>query len=158
MECQPVGLALFFCKKYNYAYEELNSTNLTECLDFSHKWLMMTESTQRLEAERQVIDCAFRKFYELGLSGALLRVDGKVVAYAMGEPMADGETYCVHFEKASPEYPTAYAAINKLFAENSLGKFKYINREDDAGVEGLRKAKTSYQPEFLVKKYYAKIV
>ena len=72
--------------------------------------------------------------------------------------MADGETYCVHFEKASPEIPAAYAAINKLFAENSLGSFKYINREDDAGVEGLRKAKTSYQPEFLVKKYYAKII
>lgn len=147
-----------FCKKYNYVYEELNADNLKECLEFSHKWLMMTESTQRLEAERQVIDCAFRKFFDLGLSGALLRVDGRIVAYAMGEPMADGETYCVHFEKASPEYPTAYAAINKLFAENSLKEFKYINREDDAGVEGLRKAKISYQPEFLVKKYYAKIL
>ena len=147
-----------FCKKYNYIYEELNADNLDECLDFSHTWHMMSESTQRLEAERQVIDCAFKKFFQLGLSGALLRVDGEIVAYALGEPMADGETYCVHFEKASPKFPAAYAAINKLFAENSLGNFKYINREDDAGVEGLRKAKTSYQPEFLVKKYYAKII
>lgn len=147
-----------FCKKYNYIYEELSESNLAQCLEFSHSWHMMGESTQRLEAERQVIDKAFRNFYKLGLKGALLRVDGKIVAYALGEEMYDGETFCVHFEKASPEYPQAYAAINKLFAEKSLGDYKYINREDDAGVEGLRKAKLSYQPEFLVKKYYAKII
>ena len=72
--------------------------------------------------------------------------------------MPDGKTYCTHFEKASPEYLTAYAVINKLFAEKSLGDFEYINREDDAGVENLRKAKTSYHPEHLVKKYYGKIL
>ena len=147
-----------FCKKHNYHYEELSESNLTECLAFSHSWHMMSESTQRLEAERQVIDKAFRNFYKLGLKGALLRIDNEIVAYALGEPMCDNETFCVHFEKASPKYPQAYAAINKLFAEKSLGDYKYINREDDAGVEGLRKAKLSYQPEFLVKKYYAKII
>lgn len=147
-----------FTKKYNYAYEELNEKNLDECLSFSRSWHMMNESTQQLEAERQVIDRAFKNFFELGLSGALLRVDREIVAYALGEPMADGETYCVHFEKACPSIPTAYAAVNKLFAENLPTEFKYINREDDAGVEGLRKAKTSYQPEFFVKKYYAKVV
>jgi hypothetical protein len=72
--------------------------------------------------------------------------------------MTDGETFCVHFEKADDSIPTAYAAVNKLFAEMLVGKYKYINREDDAGVEGLRKAKTSYQPETLVKKYYAKVI
>lgn len=147
-----------FCKKYNFVYEELSENNLAECLEFSHSWFMMGKSTQRLEAERQVIDKAFRNFNKLGLKGALIRVNGKVVAYALGEPMYDGETFCVHFEKASPEYPQAYAVINKLFAEKSLGDYKYINREDDAGVEGLRKAKMSYQPEYLVKKYYAKII
>lgn len=147
-----------FCKRYNYTYEELTDENLSECLEFSHKWHMLADSTQQLEAERQVIDCAFKKFFELGLSGALLRVDGKIVAYAVGEPMLDGETYCIHFEKACPEIPTAYATVNKMFAEKLPDKFKYINREDDAGVEGLRKAKTSYHPEFFVKKYYAKVI
>lgn len=147
-----------FCKKFNYSYEELNENNLEECLNFSRQWHMMNESTQQLEAERQVIDCAFKNFFDLGFSGALLRVDGKIVAYSLGEPMADGETYCVHFEKASPDVPTAYATVNKMFAENLPTKFKYINREDDAGVEGLRKAKTSYHPEFLLKKYYAKVI
>ena len=58
-----------FCKKHNYHYEELSESNLTECLAFSHSWHMMGESTQRLEAERQVIDKAFRNFYKLGLKG-----------------------------------------------------------------------------------------
>ncbi len=147
-----------FMKKFNYSVEEISDSNIKECLDFSHSWHMRNESTQRLEAERQVIDCAFAKFNKLNYRGIIVRVDGKIVAYAMGEPMADGETFCVHFEKASPDFPTAYAAVNKLFADRLAGEFIYINREDDAGVEGLRKAKTSYQPEYLVKKYYAKVV
>ena len=147
-----------FCKKNNFSYEELNENNLKECLEFSHQWHKCGERNPKLDEEMLVIEKAFEHFGELHLSGALLRVDGKIVAYALGEAMPDGKTYCTHFEKASPEYLTAYAVINKLFAENSLGGFEYINREDDAGVENLRKAKTSYHPEHLVKKYYGKIL
>ncbi len=147
-----------FCKKNNFSYEELNESNLSECLEFSHRWHKSGERNPKLDEERLVIDKAFRYFNELHLSGAILRVDDKIVAYALGEAMPDGKTYCTHFEKASPEYLTAYAVINKLFAENSLGDFQYINREDDAGAENLRKAKTSYHPEYLVKKYYGKIL
>ena len=147
-----------FCKKNNFSYEELNETNLKECLEFSHLWHKSGDRNPKLDEEMLVIEKAFEHFRELHLSGALLRVDGKIVAYALGEAMPDGKTYCTHFEKASPEYLTAYAVINKLFAEKSLGDFEYINREDDAGVENLRKAKTSYHPEHLVKKYYGKIL
>lgn len=147
-----------FVKKNRFTVEELGEDNLKECLSFSRFWHLMNESSQRLEAERQVIDCAFQNFKKLDFKGILIRVDGKIVAYALGEAMADGETFCTHFEKASPEYPSAYAAVNKFFAEILAKDYKYINREDDAGVEGLRKAKLSYQPEFLVKKYYAKVV
>lgn len=147
-----------FCKKNNYSFEELNTQNAGECLRFSHEWHKNGTRNPKLDEEMLVIDRAFGDIESLGLTGALLRVDGKIVAYALGEPMADGETYCTHFEKASPEHPGAYAAINKLFAERIAGEFKYINREDDAGSEGLRKAKTSYHPEFLVKKYYVEII
>lgn len=146
-----------FIKKYNYSYEEINKDNIEECRAFNRKWYESREYNPKLEEERLVIERAFDNFDSIGLSGAVLRVDGDIVAYAVGEPMADGKTYCTHFEKASSEYPTAYATINKLFAENSLGDYTYINREDDAGSEDLRKAKTSYNPEFLIKKYYAKI-
>lgn len=147
-----------FCKKYNFTYEELNEENLSECLDFSRRWHKNGPRNPKLDEEKLVIDRAFQDFNALGLTGALVRVDGNIVAYAVGEKMADGKTYCTHFEKASPEYPAAYAVINKLFAENSLGEFQYINREDDSGAENLRKAKTSYNPEYLVKKYYARIL
>lgn len=147
-----------FCKKNNFSYEELNENNLKECLEFSHQWHKSGERNPKLDEEMLVIEKAFEYFNELHLSGALLRVDGKIVAYALGEAMPDGKTYCTHFEKASPEHLTAYAVINKLFAENSLGQFEYINREDDAGVENLRKAKASYHPAYLVKKYYGKIL
>ena len=147
-----------FIKKNKFTVEELNDTNLKECLKFSHSWHMMNESSQRLEAERQVIDCAFSNYYELGFKGILIRVDDNIVAYALGEKMSDGESFCTHFEKASPQFSNAYAAINKFFAEKLFSDYRYINREDDAGVEGLRKAKLSYQPEYLVKKYYAKVI
>ncbi len=147
-----------FCKRNDYLFEEINECNIKECLEFSHSWFMDNESTQTLEAERQVIDLAFKKYSQLGFYGAVIKVDGKIVAFCLGEPMADGETFCVHFEKASEKFSNAYAALNKFFAERLVSKYKYINREDDAGVEGLRKAKLSYQPEFLVKKYYAKVI
>lgn len=147
-----------FCKKNNFSYEELNEENLKECLEFSRLWHKGGERNPKLDEEMLVIEKAFEHFSELNLSGALIRVDGKIVAYALGEGMPDGKTYCTHFEKASPDYLTAYAVINKLFAENSLKEYQYINREDDAGAENLRKAKTSYNPERLIKKYYAKII
>ena len=147
-----------FNRKYSYTFEKIGADNIKDCVAFSHKWFMDNESTQRLEAERQVIDCAFKNYEKLGFAGAVMKIDGRVVAFCMGEPMVDGKTFCTHFEKADKDFPTAYAVINKLFAQMLQKDYEYINREDDAGVEGLRKAKTSYQPEFLVKKYYAKVI
>ena len=147
-----------FVKNYNFSYEELSENNLEECLDFSRRWHKNGARNPKLDEELLVIEKAFKYFGQLGLFGAVLRVDGEIIAYALGEKMPDGKTFCTHFEKASPGIPTAYAMINKAFAEKSLGDFEYINREDDAGEENLRKAKTSYHPEFLVKKYYGKIL
>ena len=69
--------------------------------------------------------------------------------------MVQENIFCTHFEKASTEIQGAYTAINKLFSEYLFNNFEFVNREDDAGIEGLRKAKLSYHPERILEKYYA---
>lgn len=85
------------------------------------------------------------------MRGGLLRVNGDVVAFTMGEPVCD-DTLVVHIEKAFPDISGAYAVINQQFAIHEGAGFLYLNREDDVGEEGLRKAKLSYHPAFLVEK------
>ncbi|MBQ6569899.1 MAG: DUF2156 domain-containing protein, partial [Clostridia bacterium] len=75
------------------------------------------------------------------------------VAFCLGERQRS-DTFITHYEKALPEYEGAYALINREFAKNTVGNFKYINREEDTGQEGLRKAKLSYHPAILLEKYF----
>ena len=94
---------------------------------------------------------SLRLLEELELIGGILRVEGEVVAFTIGEPISD-DTFVVHIEKAYAEIQGAYPMINQQFVEHECLKYKYVNREEDTGAEGLRKAKLSYQPVFLVEK------
>ena len=85
------------------------------------------------------------------LTGGILRVNGEVVAFTIGEPICE-DTFVVHIEKAFSDIQGAYPMINQQFVEHECMDYKYINREDDTGAEGLRKAKLSYRPAFLVEK------
>jgi len=91
-------------------------------------------------------------FDKLDLIGAMIKIDGKVIAYSLGEVLND-EYAVIHIEKGLNNYIGSYQMINYLFAQNEFSKCKYINREDDFGDEGLREAKESYHPAFLLKKY-----
>ncbi len=103
-------------------------------------------------SEQFAIDTYFRYFTELELEGAVLRADGRLIAFAIGEPLSS-DTFCVHIEKADISFQGAYAAINQGFAAHAEQRFAYINREEDMGLEGLRKAKKSYHPAFMQEKY-----
>lgn len=81
-----------------------------------------------------------------------MRVDGKVVAYTIAEKLND-KTVVVHIEKAFSDIQGAYPTINQEFVTNMESSYKYVNREEDLGVEGLRKAKLSYYPSILLTKY-----
>lgn len=104
--------------------------------------------------ELDTIKKAFSHFNELGLSGGAIYVDKKLVAFCVGEKL-NNETAVVHIEKADINYQGAFAMINREYVRNNWKNIKYINREEDLGIEGLRKAKLSYYPEFLVDKYVA---
>ena len=88
------------------------------------------------------------------MEGGLLRVQGRVVAFTVGD--LQGDTLHIHIEKADREVPGAYEMINKAFAADMTTRhpqLRFINREDDAGDPGLRQAKLSYHPLELLKKY-----
>lgn len=94
---------------------------------------------------------SLRLFEELKLTGGVLRIDGDVVAFTLGEPVCS-DTFVVHIEKAFAEVQGAYPMINQQFVEHECMDYQYINREEDTGAEGLRKAKLSYRPVFMVEK------
>lgn len=148
----------FFMRNNNWSYERLTKDNIPECLEMSKLWLegCLEEYREELEDELKIIERVFENYDSLDFVGGLIRVDGRVVAYTMGEP-ASKDVFCVHIEKAFSDIRGAYPMINQQFVKNELSEYKYINREDDTGAENLRKAKLSYYPVILAEKYEAKL-
>ncbi|MBE6751613.1 MAG: DUF2156 domain-containing protein [Ruminococcaceae bacterium] len=144
-----------FKNNYNFIYEEINENNLQDCIRFANEWYSETEATPPLLKEQKVLIKAFENYFKLNLIGAIIKINEKIVAFCVGEKMYKENIFCTHFEKASSEFQKAYTVINKLFSEISINNFEFVNREDDAGIEGLRKAKLSYYPELILEKYYA---
>ena len=148
----------YFMKNNNWTYERINKDNANECYEMSKLWLegALEEYKEELEGELKIIKRVFDNYDKLDFVGGLIRVDGKVVAYTMGEG-ASNDVFCVHIEKAFADIRGAYPMINQQFVKNELSGYKYINREDDTGAENLRKAKLSYYPVILAEKYEAKL-
>lgn len=107
--------------------------------------------------ENIALSRACSKYAELGMEGILLMDGGQVLAVTMGSRMSP-DTFDIHFEKAREDVEGAYAAVNCEFARYLRLKYPeaaYLDREDDLGLEGLRKAKLSYNPHHLVSKHWA---
>ena len=100
---------------------------------------------ESLDAEQAAIYEALNNFGTLGFSGGLVCVDDKCAAYTFGE-MLNNKTLVIHIEKAHMEYEGSYQAINNFFLKNCCVDAVYVNREQDLGIEGLRRAKESYKP------------
>ena len=88
-------------------------------------------------------------FFDLGLSGIVLRIDGTIEAISVFEAM-NADTAVIHFEKGSPDFDGVYKAVNMEVANRLQPKVTFIDREEDLGVPGLRKAKLSYHPHHFV--------
>lgn len=139
----------------DWRYERLDAGNLQEAREMNAEWCKQLGcESQGLKREACAVKSAFDNFFELGLRGGLLRVGDRVVAYTMGSEATE-DTFVVHIEKAFPDVEGAYTMINQQFVKNELEKYEYVNREDDVGEPGLRKAKESYQPAMMFERYNA---
>lgn len=141
----------------DWQYEPITEANIADCKEMSKEWckIYSCQDDPGLIDENCAVRTAFKFFFELGLEGGLIRREGRVIAFCIGEPLTE-DTYVVHIEKAFPEIQGAYPMINQQFVTNRCQDFKYVNREEDTGDEGLRKAKLSYYPEILLEKYSLK--
>lgn len=137
----------------DWSYEAINDANTEECRDMAQEWWAINNDGQGGEKAEEICVAEAGLVYRerLGLKGGLIRVNGKVVAFCLGEPCGK-DTFVVHFEKAFADIQGAYPMINQQFVEHEMEGFTYVNREDDAGSEGLRKAKLSYYPAWLMEK------
>ena len=147
-----------FDRMYNWEYELISVQNIVQCIEMNKKWDSENDyNDENLIREKVALKLAFEHFLELGLVGGVLKVDGEVVAYSIGEAINE-TTFCTHFEKALSDFEGAYAKMNNLFSKNELSSYEFINREEDMGIEGLRKAKSSYNPTYILNKYSATLI
>lgn len=142
--------------KQNYpewTFEELTDANVNECVAMAHEWAKRNgvEEDEGKNAEFAVTLRALKEHDSLRLCGGLIRADGEVVAFSLGEPCSR-DTFVVHIEKAYADVQGAYPMMNQQFVEHIAREYRYINREEDTGSEGLRKAKLSYYPDILLEK------
>ncbi len=143
-----------FTRQYpDYHFVRMDSSIIAGCQELLDKWLSHHDSTRDdiLQEYSGVCD-GLQNFSQLDWTGAALLVGEKVVAFELGERLND-DTMGIHIEKADIEYVGAYQAINNFFVRDYAQEFTYINRAEDMGDEGLRKAKLSYHPCHMEKKY-----
>ena len=143
-----------FQEKYSYQYIPLTPEWIPQCLQLETEWcdLRHCEASPGLLNESFAIKEAFTHFEKLGVKGGAILINGKVEAFTLGDPL-NPDTVVIHIEKANPAYEGLYPTINQAFLENQWSGYAYVNREQDLGEEGLRKAKESYFPHRLVNKY-----
>lgn len=140
--------------KENPNWEYLPITHPQEvnaCIEMLQQWKEQPniEKNKTLEYDYQATRTMLQHFFELNLVGGMIVLRGKIIAFSLGEGI-NQDTFVVHVEKAFNHLNGAYTIINQQFAEHAAKSYKYINREEDMGLDNLRKAKLSYQPIYLL--------
>lgn len=146
-----------FLEQGEWECKPITAENKAECLKMCEKWYEKRKADGREDSslDRQVVEDAFAYFEVLGLQGAALYLNRNIVGVTIGEPL-NHDTYVVHVEKAFAEIQGAYPMLNKQFVTEFMQNFTYVNREEDDGEPGLRKAKESYYPVKMLEKFYAR--
>ncbi len=148
-----------FKKTNEWRFELITPRNIKECWEMNEAWCRQQDCGKEpyLKQEYCATQKYFKYFSELGTQGGLIRANGKIAAYTIGE-ILNSDTYVIHIEKAFREIQGAYAMINREFAawvKETYPHLLYINREEDVGDDGLRQAKLSYAPVRMAVKFRA---
>lgn len=147
-----------FLNRYDYALKDIHDESvIRDCLDLAEAWYgkQSVKSTE-LFFELRGINNVLAHLDVLNAIGMAVYVNDRLAGFTVGEK-ASREMAIIHIEKGDTKYKGIYAFINKVFAENYLQGTQYINREEDLGLAGLRKAKLAYDPLKLEKKYIVDI-
>lgn len=143
----------FLHENPQWEIQPITQKNLSECRQLTDEWYQLHEGDIALE--KVAISRAFDHYEDLGMDGLALYADKRMIAMTMGSRMR-ADVFDVNFEKAHADIPGAYQLINREFARYILSKYPeicFMNREEDMGIQGLRKSKLSYHPDEIVKKY-----
>lgn len=130
----------------DYQYYAIDDNFLQEYYD------AIMSLTERIPDEQTAILYMLNHFSALQLSGGYIIVDNQLVAFTIGEVVDSMNMAIVHIEKASLDYHASFQIINREFVSHSLQSAMYVNREQDLGIEGLRKTKLSYHPDHFIEK------
>lgn len=143
-----------FSKQFDWHYEDITDDNIDTVKKCAAIWYGQSADRMddELKNEMQGVSLMLDNMTSLDIKGGAIIIDSDVVAFTLGSPI-NQNVYNIHVEKAITGYETAYTVINREFASRHAKDYKYINREDDLGIEGLRKSKLSYHPEILLPKY-----
>ncbi len=149
-----------FFAEHEWRFEPITRENIRLCHDMAAQWFadMEEEREEDYAGEAEAVRSALGVYFDVGFDGGVIIADGQPAAFTIGE-MISPVSLDTHFEKASPHVNGAYAVINQQFAVYMRQKYPglvYINREEDMGIENLRRAKASYHPAFMVDKYTAR--
>jgi hypothetical protein len=150
------NLARRFAELYHPEVRPLIGALAQECIHIQEQWLEGQRNNESARDESSALIKALRHFDDLGLRGVGVFAEGSLVAFAIGEPL-NGSTFVEHSEKALPGYTGAYQYLLQAFARSIPDSVPFLNREQDLGVEGLRRAKESWHPAQLVEKYTLRV-
>jgi len=137
----------------DWTYERISDENTDECIKMVEEWCVENRCCEDKSKADEicVLINGLRYREKLDLIGGIIKTSGRIIALTMGEKSGD-DMFIIHFEKAFAGVDGAYPMINQQFIIHELLDYKYVNREEDMGVEGLRKAKESYKPVFMAEK------
>lgn len=149
-----------FLKTYDHwTYETINNMNIDECRLFADQWCVANDcnAIENLRHERKAIKAVLDHYEKLDCYGGILKVNNEIAGFTISEKLND-ETLVIHFEKGDTKYNGIYNILSNEHLKGIDQRFTYVNREQDLGIEGLRRSKMSYHPIELIHKYQIKIL